>query len=282
MAEILGADLGWVILAGIVVGLPVALVVGIFFGKWAAQKFQIVAPAASLETIDSSRFPSPIGVFALIFVPIFLILLQTTVKSGLLPLPENTALRLVVDLLGSPFVALLVANLLAWYFLGLRRGVPSSELLDITSRSLAPAGTIILVTGAGGVFKQILVETGAGKMLADQLSGHGIPIFLLAFLTAAAIRLLQGSATVAMITAAGIVAPILTGQTFHPFQLATVVIAIAAGATTTSHVNDSGFWMVKQYLGLTEKETFRTWTTLTTLLAIGGILMVAAIWAMFF
>jgi Gnt-I system low-affinity gluconate transporter len=115
-------------------------------------------------------------------------------------------------------------------------------------------------------------------MLAEQLAGRQIPVFVLAFLAAATVRVLQGSATVAMITAAGIVAPMLAGHVFHPFQNALLVVAIAAGATTSSHVNDSGFWLVKQYLGLSESETFRVWTMLTTLIALCAIGLVALIW----
>ncbi|MBK8921204.1 MAG: gluconate transporter [Saprospirales bacterium] len=278
VARILGADLGWTIVAGILVGVPVTLFCGLYWGKKMAARIRVAAPAGVPERAERQDAPPAWLVVALILTPIVLILLETSARSGLLPLAERTAARAAVDLLGTPFVALLAANLLAWIALGLRRGYPSKILLDITTRSLAPAGAIILVTGAGGVFKQVLIETGAGKMLAEQLAGRQIPVFVLAFLAAATVRVLQGSATVAMITAAGIVAPMLAGHVFHPFQNALLVVAIAAGATTSSHVNDSGFWLVKQYLGLSESETFRVWTMLTTLIALCAIGLVALIW----
>ncbi len=282
VAEILGADLGSTIAAGIVVGLPVTLLVGIFYGKYISRKISPAVETAISKELDEGQMPPASLIFSLILTPILLVLLQTSAKCGLLPLPEGSAARALADLLGSPLVALLVVNLLAWWLLGLRRGLPAKALLDITTRSLAPTGAILLVVGAGGMFKQVLIETGAGKMLAEQLAGRGIPIFLLAFLAAAAVRVLQGSATVAMITAAGIVAPMLGGQAFSQFQLGLLVTAIASGATTTSHVNDAGFWMVKQFLGLSEAETFHVWTVLTTLVALGGILLVAAFWGIGF
>ena len=136
-----------------------------------------------------------------------------------------------------------------------------------------PAGSVILLTGAGGVFKQVLVDTGAGTMLAETLTEYGIPLIFLAYLAAVAVRVLQGSATVAMITAAGLIAPLLAGSSPGAVELAILVLAIAAGASTTSHVNDSGFWLVSQYLGLSEKETLRSWTVMTTILSLTGFSM---------
>ncbi|NNE29435.1 MAG: gluconate transporter, partial [Saprospiraceae bacterium] len=141
----------------------------------------------------------------------------------------------------------------------------------------APAGTIILLTGAGGVFKEMLIATGGGKMMAESLTSMGIPLILFAFLAAAIIRVLQGSATVAMITGAGLVAPLLLETNLAPMQLAALVISVASGASVLSHVNDSGFWLVSQYLGMTEKQTFRSWTLMTTLVGLTGFAMASLI-----
>ena len=184
---------------------------------------------------------------------------------------ENLAA--LFEFLGHPFAALIIANLLAWYFLGTRKGYSKKELLDISTKSLAPAGVIILLTGAGGVFKQVLVDTGAGKVIAELMSDLGLPIIIFSFIAAAVIRIIQGSATVAMITAAGLVSPLLVGSAFNGPELACVVIAIASGASILSHVNDSGFWLVSQYLGLSEKQTFRTFSVMTTILAFTGVAM---------
>jgi len=166
-----------------------------------------------------------------------------------------------------------LANLIAWYLLGIKRGFSKETLLNMTGKALAPAGIIILLTGAGGVFKEMLVNTGTGDMLANYFSGLGISIFFLAYLTAALVRILQGSATVAMITAAGLTAPLLIGS-ISEIDKALLVIAIASGASILSHVNDSGFWLVGKYLRLNERQTFRSWTVMTTILSLTGFFCV--------
>lgn len=271
VAEIVGADMGWVILIGFLIGIPTVLISGLVFGKFIAKKIYINSPQIIDSTEEQTELPGFSIVFSILFLPIVLILLSTMVKSGLIPI-TNTRLLDIISLIGHPFTALIIANLIAWYILGIKRGFTATQLLDITTKSLAPAGTIILLTGAGGVFKQVLVNTGAGKMLAESLTGMGLPVIVFAFIAAALIRILQGSATVAMITSAGLVAPLLTSNSFTGIQLAALVSSIASGATIMSHVNDSGFWLVKQYLGLTEKQTFRSWTVMTTWLALIGFL----------
>jgi Gnt-I system low-affinity gluconate transporter len=186
----------------------------------------------------------------------------------------------IIALLGHPFSALIIANFLAWYFFGIRKGYTKEQLFKITSKSLAPAGTIILLTGAGGVFKQVLTNTGAGELLATSLSDVGFPVLAFAFVSAAIVRIIQGSSTVAMITAAGLVSPLLINAEQSSLQLACMVIAIASGASIFSHVNDSGFWLVGQYLGITEKQTFKSWTMMTTILALTGIITVSILYVL--
>jgi gluconate transporter len=277
VADILGADLGWVILAGTLAGIPAAIVSGPLFGKYIAGKIQVISPEfTETETkIDPANFPSPTLIGSLVGLPLILILLNTLLNSPLATgLGISEAVKSGLAFLGHPFIALIIANLFAWYLLGLRRGYSSKTMLDITSQSLAPAGIIILITGAGGVFKQILTETGAGKMLAEAMTAWGFSAMVFAFLTAAAIRIMQGSSTVAMITAAGMTASLLEGTAFGDMQKALLVIAIASGATILSHVNDSGFWLVSKYFGLNEKQTFRSWTVMTTLIALTGFIVV--------
>ncbi|MFK7905034.1 MAG: gluconate transporter, partial [Chitinophagales bacterium] len=140
-----------------------------------------------------------------------------------------------------------------------------------------PAGVIILITGAGGVFKQMLIESGAGVMIAEQMIQYRMMPVLLAFSLALIVRLLQGSATVAMITAAGIVGPVILNFGLSEPQLALIVLSIAAGASGFSHVNDSGFWLVNQYLGLTEAQTLRSWTVMTGILAFTALLLIVGL-----
>jgi len=211
VADILGADLGWVILLGFIVGIPTALVSGLFFGKYISKKIMVNAPSLAENDSISPKLP-PIGLIIMIIaVPILLILLNTFTKSGLLPI-SSTGLQNFILLIGHPFVALIIANLLAWSLLGLGQGFTREQLQKISMDSLRPAGAIILLTGAGGVFKQVLVDTKAGEQLANLFVDMGLPIIVFAYLAAVLIRIIQGSATVAMITSAGLVAPIIQGM----------------------------------------------------------------------
>ena len=280
VADILGVDLGTLILLGFIAGIPTAAVAGLWFGVYKGKNMFIEAPPELEEEEKKIILPPVSLIFLLIAIPIVLILLNTGIKSGLLAIGNNQ-LSNIFQLIGHPFSALIIANLLAWYFLGLQRGMTKDQLFDITTKSMAPAGTIILLTGAGGVFKQVLVDTGAGEMLATSMTGAGIPIILFAFLVAALIRILQGSATVAMITGAGLVAPLLENAGMSSFQLGVIAIAIASGATIFSHVNDSGFWLVGQYLGLSEKQNFSAFSSMTTVLALTGFLMAVILWVIF-
>lgn len=280
VAEILGADLGYVMAWGIGIGLPVALVSGLWFGGYMARRTFVEAPAApgANTTIELSQ-PAPAAalVLLLILLPVGLIIANAAMNAGALgALPP--VLAKCIGLLGHPFGALLLANLLAWYMLGIRRGMKLQQLLEISTQSLSAAGTIILLTGAGGVFKQVLTDTGAGKMLAGGLLSWGLTPPLMAFFTAMLIRLLQGSVTVAMITAAGLLAPFVEMQSYPPAALALLTIAIASGATTLSHVNDSGFWLVSQYLGMSPASVFRSWSMTTVVLAFSGFALVMLCW----
>ena len=272
VADILKADLGWVILFGFIVGIPTAILSGPLFGKYIAKRIFVSAPAMNEKEYKDQNFPGVILVLSIIAIPINLIVLNTIISSPLVPeslLSETT--RNWFRMIGHPFTALIIANLMAWYLLGIKRGFSKEKLFDITSKSMGPAGVIILLTGAGGVFKEMLVNTGTGEMIANYFSSVGISILLFAFIAAALIRILQGSSTVAMITSAGITSPLLMGN-MNEIDKALLVIVIASGASILSHVNDSGFWLVSKYLGLNEKQTFKSWTLMTTILAIAGFL----------
>lgn len=275
VADILKADLGWVILFGFIAGIPAAIVSGPLFAKFIAKRIHVDAPKMSDKISTNMKYPAVGLILSIIGFPILLIVSNTVLNS---PLFENgfvsNQVKEWLQMVGHPFTALILANLIAWYILGIKRGINKEKLLEITTKSMAPAGIIILLTGAGGVFKQMLVNTGTGEMLANYFSNAGISILLVAFIAAVAVRIMQGSATVAMITAAGLTAPLML-ESVTDIERALLVIAIASGASIMSHVNDSGFWLVSKYLGLTEKQTFKSWTVMTTLLALVGF---ATIW----
>ena len=277
VADILKADLGWVILVGFIAGLPAAILGGPVFAKFISKRIHIDAPEIESKNEEKINFPSVGMILSIIGLPIVLIVGNTFLNSPLMDnLNLSNSFKEWIGIIGHPFTALIIANLLAWYLLGIKRGVDKDKLLNITTRSLGPAGIIILLTGAGGVFKEMLVNTGSGEMIANYLSSSGMGILLFSFIIASLIRVLQGSATVAMITAAGITSPLLLGDVGEIYK-ALIVIAIASGASILSHVNDSGFWLVSKYLGLTEKQTFRSWTVMTTILAIVGFSTVSLI-----
>ncbi|MDR9457973.1 MAG: gluconate:H+ symporter [Salegentibacter sp.] len=279
VADILGVDLGWVIVFGVLTGIPTAIVSGPLFAKFISKKIHIEAKVFDEKKEEISNVPSPGMILWIIVTPIFLIVLNTLVNSPFFAEAAIPGLIVyIIELIGHPFSALIIANLIAWYFLGIKRGMTKDYLLKISTRSFQAAGVIILLTGAGGAFKQILVNTGAGEMIAEALNNSFFNPLVFGFIVAALIRILQGSSTVAMITAAGITAPVLVGAGLSQPQIALMVIAIASGATILSHVNDSGFWLVGQYLGLTEKQTFKSWTVMTSLIAITGLVSSLCLW----
>ena len=280
VADILKADLGWVILFGFIVGIPTAILSGPVFSRFIAKKIMVAIPEGAVFEKAEVKNPPAMGlVVAIIFLPIILIVINTVLAS---PLTQNlhipNALVYTASLLGHPFTALIIANCVAWYMLGVKRGLGKDRLLEISTKALYPAGVIILLTGAGGAFKQILIDTGAGTMIADAMTSDYFPPVLFGFIIAAIVRLMQGSSTVAMITAAGLTAPLLTDGDYGEIKKAILVIAIASGASIFSHVNDSGFWLVKQYLGLTEKQTFKSWSIMTTIIAFTGLVSCLLLW----
>jgi len=273
VADILGADLGWVIFFGFIIGIPAAIIAGPVFGAYIGEKIHVTIP----DYIDwddataSEDAPPAWLIIGIIAVPLLLIL-GNTLTEALLKQEVITAgfTTQLFTFIGHPFAALTIATVMALYWLGSRRGTTGEQLSELSMKAMQPAGIIILITGAGGVFKQVLIDSGVGSLLADTMANMGLPVIILAYLIAVAVRITQGSATVSMITAAGIVAPIIQEIAISPAQVALVVLAIASGATILSHVNDSGFWLVNRYLGLTEKETLKSWTLMETIISVVG------------
>jgi Gnt-I system low-affinity gluconate transporter len=278
VAGLLGADLGWVMLFGAVVGLPAAVVAGPFYARLIARRVPAMVPDY-MHVAERNRerpLPRVSLIVALIGVPLALIVGNTV--AGI-TLAEGHPLRALLGFVGHPMMALLVTTVLSFWLLGARAGYSSQEIQELATKALEPAGIVILVTSAGGVLKQVLIDSGVGDVFADALTATNLPPLLLAFLTAAAVRLMQGSATVAMLTAAGLVAALLGDVGFSEPALALLVIAIAAGATMGSHVNDSGFWLVNRYLGLSVPDTLRTWTVTTVIVALVSMALVLVLGA---
>jgi Gnt-I system low-affinity gluconate transporter len=281
VAEILKVPLGWVILFGIILGFPTAVIAGPFFGKYISKKIIVnTPPVFSEEGQDLQKneiLPAFWLIIVLIGIPLILIVINTLTEV----LVKNMVITksLFTDtliFLGHPFIALTIATLLTIYFLGIKRKMSRQKILDLSTKALGPAGIIILITGAGGVLKQILVDSGIGTIMAKSIAGSELSPILMAWLLAAIIRVAQGSATVAMITAAGIISSILPVFKLDEPHMALIVIAIASGATLLSHVNDSGFWLVNKYFGMNEKQTLQSWTIMETIIALCGLIFTLA------
>lgn len=277
VAEILKVPLGWVILFGVILGLPTAIIAGPLFGSYISKKIIVNTPSVfSGEGQDREKYenlPSFWLTIILIGIPLILIVVNTLtelfIENG--TIVKSTFTDILI-FLGHPFIALTIATLLTIYLLGIKRNMPRQKILDLSTKALGPAGIIILITGAGGVLKQILVDSGIGTMMANSIAGSELSPIFMAWLLAAIIRVAQGSATVAMITASGIMSSILPVFNLNEPQMALIVIAIASGATLLSHVNDSGFWLVNKYFGMTEKQTLQSWTVLETIIGLCGLI----------
>ncbi|MBF9001996.1 MULTISPECIES: gluconate transporter [Vibrio] len=270
VASQLHADFGYMILIGLLAGIPAMILGGPIFGSYIAKKVHVELPEheqADNQQREGETIPSFALSLSIVVFPLILIGLKTIVSRFVDP---NSSLHDWLTLLGHPFTAILLACLLAFYVLGVKRGIANDKIMDICGSALQPAGVIILVTGAGGVFKQVLIDSGVGAALGNTLSGSGLPIVALAFILAAAVRVIQGSATVAMLTACGLITPMLTALHLDGAQLAAITIAIGGGAIVFSHVNDSGFWLANRYLGLTEKQTLQSWTIMETIIGTTG------------
>jgi len=286
VAQILGVDLGWVVLFGLIAGLPTAVIAGPLFGSFIAKKIKVDVPDILFEARpekENEATSKPLfgTVVFLIGLPLILIITATFVNLGVEKQTFNKSLLTdIIVFTGHPFTALIIATLLS-ILVCLRHNFSSSEVLTLSTKALGPAGIIILVTGAGGVLKQVLIDSGIGKILAESVAGSSFPLILLAWIIAALVRITQGSATVAMITSAGIIAPMVKTFSLSQPHIALVVIAIAAGATIMSHVNDSGFWIVSKYLGMNEKQTLKSWTVMETIIAVSGLVITLIISLLF-
>lgn len=271
VATMLNVELGWVILVGILCGTVAMIVAGPVFGAFCGKKYNIAIPehVASQADFDESKLPSFGTIVGIIMIPLVLIILDSL--AGVIP--AMAPLLGVLGFLGEPFVALLIATVVAMYLLGTRHGYSNEELEKVMTKSLEPTGLILLVTASGGVLRYMLQYSGLGEVIGNAVASAALPMVVVAFIVAALVRISVGSATVAMTMAAGIVAAMPGIAELSPLYLACVTAAVAGGATVCSHFNDSGFWLVKSLIGMDEKTTLKTWTIMETLVGGTGFLV---------
>ncbi len=230
---------------------------------------------AARSDADAGAAPPSLTVIGLIVLPILLIL-GGSVASMLLP--PGAPLRTALTLLGSPFVALLIDVLLCAWVLGVRRGWPLQRVADVVGSGLPAVAIVILITGAGGGFAKVLVASGVGAAVSGTLGATGLPLLALAYLLALLLRVAQGPTAVAIIAAAGIVAPALAHAELGPDRTALVCVALGAGGMFGSHVNDAGFWIVTRLTGLDVAQGLRTWTVLSAASSVFAFALTALLW----
>jgi GntP family gluconate:H+ symporter len=263
------ADVGRTILYGLIVGIPTASLAGPVFASWIAPRIALPAdnPLAAQLGGESTQETPSFGIsLTTVLVPVVLMILSSI---GDVVLDPSSSTRSVLHFVGQPIVALLIALLFSFWSLGRTRHFTRQQLLKFCNDCLAPTATILLVIGAGGGFNQVLIQSGVGGAIAHVAIGSQASPLLLAWSVAALIRVATGSATVAMTTAAGIVAPIAASMPATNAEL--LVLATGAGALVLSHVNDAGFWLIKEFFNMTVPQTLKTWTVAETIIGVAGL-----------
>jgi gluconate:H+ symporter, GntP family len=270
------ADLGVTLALGLLVAIPTVIIAGPLFGRVAARWVHAEPPAGLMDEVpeeEEESTPRRRPGFALtvgtVLLPVVLMLAKAVADVWL---DEDGALRTALDAIGTPLFALLVAVVVAMFTLGLPAGFDRARVSTIVAESLPPIASVLLIVGAGGGFKQTLIDAGVGKAITQAANGASISALLLGWLVAVGIRLATGSATVATISAAGIVAPLATGMSTS--HTALLVLAIGSGSLFFSHVNDAGFWLVKEFFGMSVGQTIKTWSVMETIISVVSIVFI--------
>jgi gluconate:H+ symporter, GntP family len=271
-----GADLGQVLLYGFIIAVPTVIIAGPLFTKLAKKlvpaSFTKTGDIASLGELKTFKLEDTPGFGISVFtamLPVILMSIATiiTLLQKTMGFADNSLLA-IIRFVGGASPAMVISLLVAIYTMGLARKIPIKTVMDSCTEAISHIGMMLLIIGGGGAFKQVLINGHVGDYVAELFKGTNISPILLAWIIAAILRISLGSATVAALTTAGLVIPML-GQT--DVNLALVVLATGAGSLIASHVNDAGFWMFKEYFGLSMKETFATWTLLETIISVCGL-----------
>ncbi|HXR00656.1 MAG TPA: gluconate:H+ symporter [Pseudomonas sp.] len=273
----LHADLGLTMLLGFCIAVPAVILAGPLYGNWLSRRLHIEAPAELGELFSAkanvARQPGFGISLLIILLPVILMLGSTLAKIALEP-ESNIALTL--KFLGEPLVALGIAVLAATVCLGWANGISREHVGATLRKSLAPIAVLLLTIGAGGGLKQTLLDAGVSQTISKVAEGAHMPYLLLAWLIAVALRQATGSATVATTTTAGILAPMMAG--LAPVEASLVALVIGAGSVFFCHVNDAGFWMVREYFGLQLKQTIWVWSVLQTIVSVVGLIGTLLLW----
>ncbi|ARP69450.1 gluconate transporter [Streptomyces pluripotens] len=276
--DAVGADLGVTLALGVLIAVPTVIIAGPLFSKVATRWVDLPAPGRMLPqraSAELERRPGFGATLSTVLLPVVLMLTKALVDIAVDDPADRT--QRVCDVLGSPLIALLAAVIASFFTLGRPAGFGKQHLQRTVEQGLMPLAGILLIVGAGGGFKQTLIDCGVGRAILDVSRHWPVPALLLAWLIAVAIRLATGSATVATVSAAGLVAPLAADMsTTHA---ALLVLAVGAGSLFFSHVNDAGFWLVKEYFELSVGQTFKTWSVMETIISVvaGGLILLVSV-----
>lgn len=273
----LNANLGITLILGIIVAIPTVIIAGPVFSKFAAKWVDVPVPdlVGSDDSADDPdrRRPSFIASVSCVLLPVILMLARAIAD---IVTPDSTGIvKQVLDFLGTPAIALSIALVVGMFVLGRGGGLSWAKVNGSIGASLPPIAGILLIVGAGGGLKQVLVDTGLGDVIASFVAGSAVPVLLLAWVIAVLIRVATGSATVATVTAAGILAPV--AATLPQPMVALMVLAIGAGSLFLSHVNDAGFWLVKEYMGVSIGQNLKTWTLMECIISVAALAFIMII-----
>lgn len=271
--DALHADLGVTLALGLLIAVPTLIVAGPLFGRLAQRwvgPLELPADTTPVDTVKRERTPRFGAVLATILLPVVL-MLGKALADVVIDDPKATGQR-IFDFIGSPLIALLAATLLAMLTLGRAAGFDKGKISDTVGSALGPIAGIVFIVGAGGGFKQTLIDVGVGQAVSEWSGKWHVSALLLGWLIAVLIRLATGSATVATITAAGIVGPLAAGMSTS--HAALLVLAIGAGSLFLSHVNDAGFWLVKEYFGMSVGQTLKSWSVMETIISVVAIALI--------
>ncbi|RAX49957.1 GntP family permease [Arthrobacter sp. AQ5-05] len=283
---LLEANVGLVLLLGLVVALPTWYFAGHLYGKYVGRKFNIAIPdilaGSKQEQHDFASTPKLGTVVTLLLLPLVLIFmntgLNTLASAGIVD--KGAQWVQILRLVGETPIALLITVLLAMYLLGYKQNKDKTLVETVVDSALGPVCSIILITGAGGMFGAVLRASGIGDAVADSLDALGLPIIVAGFIIAAVVRVAQGSATVALTTAAAIIQPVVVGNAdLNQIEVVAIVLALAAGSVFAGHVNDSGFWLVSRFFGMDVKTTLKVWTVGQALVGVIGFAIAYLIYA---
>lgn len=270
------ANVGLTIFYALIVGLPTAIIAGPLYGKYMGKRIHKTVPKEIGEQFTEHKDAKSLPGFGNVMFTILLpVLLMLSAAWADVTYPKENPIRQFLDFIGDPIIALLIALVYSFFSLGFFRGFSRDKVLKFTNECLGPTASILLVIGAGGAFNKVLLNSGVGDYIAELGASSNISPILLGWMIAALIRVATGSATVSMMTAAGIVQPISAAVGGVSPEL--LVLATGAGSLILSHVNDAGFWMIKEFFGMTVKETLLTWTAMETIIAVVALVLILAL-----